>query len=103
MDDAWSGERPWRVRTLPEHVSLLDLLPAKPRPERVPIAPVGIAEDELDPVCVDLRDGPHFAIAGPPRGGKSTLLRTWLVSLSASMRPDCLQVYVADFSWTQAP
>jgi S-DNA-T family DNA segregation ATPase FtsK/SpoIIIE len=98
MDAAWTGSRPWRVRTLPEHVSLLDVLPRKPRRDGSPVAAVGLAEDELEPLLVDLRDGPHFAIAGPPRGGKSTLLRTWLLSLLASIPTDRLRLYVVDVS-----
>jgi S-DNA-T family DNA segregation ATPase FtsK/SpoIIIE len=98
MADAWSGARPWPVRTLPEHVSLLDLLAAEPDACGAPVAAVGLAEDELEPLRVDLRDGPHFAIAGPPRGGKSTLLRTWLLSLLHSVPHDRLRVYVVDLS-----
>jgi len=98
MEAAWSGARPWRVRTLPEHVALLDLLPPLVRTDGAPIAPVGLSEDELEPLFVDLRDGPHFLITGPPRSGKSTLLRTWLVSLGASLPVDRLQLYLAEFS-----
>lgn len=98
MDAAWSGPRPWRVRTLPEHVSLVDVLPREPRRDGGPVAAVGLAEDELEPLLVDLREGPHFAIAGPPRGGKSTLLRTLLLSLLASVPTDRLRLYVVDVS-----
>jgi S-DNA-T family DNA segregation ATPase FtsK/SpoIIIE len=98
MDDAWSAARPWLVRTLPEHVALLDLLAGEPDACGAPVAAVGLAEDELEPLRVDLRDGPHFAIAGPPRGGKSTLLRTWLLSLVRSVPDDRLRAYVVDLS-----
>ncbi|MDQ6670023.1 MAG: type VII secretion protein EssC [Chloroflexota bacterium] len=98
MDAAWLGPRPWRVRTLPEHVSLLDVLPGSVRVDGMPIGPVGLAEDELEPLYVDLRDGPHFVIGGPPRGGKSTLMRTWILGLIASLPRDRLRVYLADFS-----
>jgi S-DNA-T family DNA segregation ATPase FtsK/SpoIIIE len=99
MDSAWTGERPWRVRTLPDHVALVDLLPLEPRSDGAPIAPVGLAVDELEPLLVDLRDGPHFVITGPPRGGKSTLMRSWLLGLSAAMPDDRLRLYVADLSY----
>jgi S-DNA-T family DNA segregation ATPase FtsK/SpoIIIE len=98
MNEAWSGPRPWCVRTLPEHVSLLGLLPAEPRRDGLAVTPVGLSEDELEPLLVDLRDGPHFAISGPPRGGKSTLLRTWLLALAASVPPDRLRLFLADLS-----
>lgn len=98
MDAAWTGQRPWRVRTLPEHVPLLGVLPAEPRLDGAPVAPVGLAVDDLEPLHVDLRDGPHFAISGPPRAGKSTFLRTWLMSLTASLPPHRVHIYHADFT-----
>lgn len=96
MQAAWSGPRPWRVRTLPDHVELLDLLPAEPRSDGAPIAPVGLSVDELEPLLVDLRDGPHFVVVGPPRGGKSTLVRTWLLGLAASVPSSCRRLYLAE-------
>lgn len=98
MDTAWAGPRPWRVRTLPDHVFLVDLLQDAARSDGAPIAPVGLAVDELEPLLVDLRDGPHFVITGPPRGGKSTLLRSWLLGLSAAIPGDRLRLYIADLS-----
>jgi S-DNA-T family DNA segregation ATPase FtsK/SpoIIIE len=83
---------------LPEHVYLADLLPAHRREDGLLIAPVGLSVDDLAPLNVDLRDGPHFLITGPPRGGKSTLLRTWLTSLRASAPSERLRLCLADFT-----
>jgi S-DNA-T family DNA segregation ATPase FtsK/SpoIIIE len=97
MSEAWSGSRPWRVRTLPERVQLEDLLERVDRHDDNPIAVVGLAEEDLEPLQVDLRDGPHFAISGPPGGGKSTLLCTCLWSLAQWRNTESLRVLLADF------
>jgi S-DNA-T family DNA segregation ATPase FtsK/SpoIIIE len=97
MSEAWSGSRPWRVRTLPERVQLEDLLERVDRADDNPITVVGLAEDDLEPLLVDLRDGPHFVISGPPGGGKSTLLRTCLWSLAQRRNTDSLRILLADF------
>jgi S-DNA-T family DNA segregation ATPase FtsK/SpoIIIE len=97
MSEAWSGARPWRVRTLPDRVFLDDLLQSVEQLEPGPLAVVGLAEDTLEPMMVDLRDGPHFMISGPPGGGKSTLLRTWLWSLASSTnKRESMRILFAD-------
>jgi S-DNA-T family DNA segregation ATPase FtsK/SpoIIIE len=55
-----------------------------------------LSVDDLEPLQVDLRDGPHFLIVGPPRGGKSTLLRSWLVGLSATLPASQLEIVLCD-------
>ncbi|ROS69084.1 S-DNA-T family DNA segregation ATPase FtsK/SpoIIIE [Curtobacterium sp. PhB172] len=36
--------------------------------------PIGIAEDDLQPACVEVYDGEHVLVAGPARSGKSSVL-----------------------------
>lgn len=81
------------MRTLPERVPLNELLSASAMADGVP---VGLEVDELEPLLVDLRDGPNFVVTGPPRGGKSSLLVVWLLALAARYSASDLRLYVAD-------
>ncbi len=78
MAQAWTGPRPLQVGVMPEVVALSDLS-SEPR---VGAVPVGLAFDRLEPLTVDLQDGPHFVITGPVQSGKSTLLQAWLAGLA---------------------
>jgi S-DNA-T family DNA segregation ATPase FtsK/SpoIIIE len=99
MAQVWSGPRPWVVRTLPEHVQFADLLALAPKGDGDAglAAPVGLEVDELEPLFVDLRDGPHFLVTGPPRGGKTGLLTAWLLGLADRVPASNLLLYLADF------
>jgi S-DNA-T family DNA segregation ATPase FtsK/SpoIIIE len=69
-------------------------------PDRPPTAvPVGLEVEELAPMLVDLRDGPHFLIAGPAQSGKTTLLHSWLLALATRLSPTRLHLYLVDFRW----
>ncbi|TMR27719.1 cell division protein FtsK, partial [Actinomadura geliboluensis] len=76
--------RPLRVDELPDRVTYREAMSL----DREFLAPsalwalVGVGGDTLAPVGVDLRsDGPGFTVAGPPRSGRSTTLRTIVHSL----------------------
>ncbi|TDD37261.1 cell division protein FtsK [Actinomadura sp. KC06] len=76
--------RPLRVDELPDRVTYREAMSL----EREFLAPsalwalVGVGGDTLAPVGVDLlNDGPGFTVAGPPRSGRSTTLRTIVHSL----------------------
>jgi S-DNA-T family DNA segregation ATPase FtsK/SpoIIIE len=108
MNAAWSGPRPAPVETLPASLSLqriLALAPVQP-PHRQQLAvPIGLDDDRLAPVTVDLvRDGPHFLVASTPQGGKTTLLTTWAIALAHSHSPQRVQfVLVAGRRYSLAP
>lgn len=95
MNDAWTGVRPKPVRTLPEVVELSDVL-AESGPAAGTAVPVGLDVTTLEPFRVDLQEGPHFLITGPSESGKTTLLRSWLLSLTAARSPDELHLYLID-------
>lgn len=60
-------------------------------------APIGLDDLKLEPLEVDLEiDGPHFLIIGPPRGGKTAALHTWLLSLAARVPPQGLRLILFD-------
>jgi S-DNA-T family DNA segregation ATPase FtsK/SpoIIIE len=69
-------------------------------PLRVPIGLMDLPfEQRRDPLVVDLSGaGGHMGIAGSPRSGKSTLLRTLLGALALRHTPAEVQFYCLDFS-----
>jgi S-DNA-T family DNA segregation ATPase FtsK/SpoIIIE len=73
---------PFQVKALPEHVPVASCTPPA---GRGPLwALIGAAGDAATTIGVDLsEDGPGFLIAGPPRSGRSTTLRTMALSLAA--------------------
>jgi S-DNA-T family DNA segregation ATPase FtsK/SpoIIIE len=73
--------------------------PASTRKPALTVAPIGLEVDELAPLLVDLRDGPHFLIAGPAQSGKTTLLHSWLLALATQAPPTRLHLYLVDFRW----
>ncbi|TYK43289.1 FtsK/SpoIIIE domain-containing protein [Actinomadura decatromicini] len=76
--------RPLRVDELPVRVTYREAMSLDPEflaPSAL-WALVGVGGDTLAPVGIDLLDdGPGFAVAGPPRSGRSTTLRTIVHSL----------------------
>jgi S-DNA-T family DNA segregation ATPase FtsK/SpoIIIE len=101
MSSAWDGPRAHAIRALPESVPLCELLPVRdswPEPAESGLAvPVGLDLHDLEPLLIDLDSGPHFVIAGPPEGGKTTLLRSWLLALAEQLNPRRLALCLVDF------
>lgn len=101
LDQAWDGPRPRAIRVLPAEVPLCDLLPDRDD-WTMPVggaraAVVGLDVDEIEPLTVDLNDGPHFLITGPPQGGKTVFLQSWLLALAEALPPEYLQLCLVDF------
>ncbi|MFO7171886.1 MAG: type VII secretion protein EssC [Bacillota bacterium] len=100
LDRAWQGPRPRPVRTLPEVIPLSEVLPLEPEwsgePELETAVPLGLEVDSLEPFRVDLREGPHFCISGPPESGKTSLLQAWVVALAHRLPPDWLHLWLVD-------
>jgi S-DNA-T family DNA segregation ATPase FtsK/SpoIIIE len=93
---AWPGEPAPPVRVLPA------LLPAAalPRPgaDQHPGVPVGVGEDDLAPVYLDLTGGePHLLVLGDAECGKTALLRVVLDGLLARTDPAQARVHVVDY------
>jgi S-DNA-T family DNA segregation ATPase FtsK/SpoIIIE len=82
-----------RIETLPTRIGPDDLPPAAHLGDRWR-APLGIGFADLAPLTLDVVDGEHLLIAGPPRSGRSSaielLRRAWLAS-----DPDAEVVVVA--------
>ena len=97
MRSKWKGELPKPVDTLP---FLATLHPSDVYPgANTYMSPIGLDFVELQPVGFSLiNDGPTFLVGGVTRQcGKTTLIRTWLLGLAKSFRPDQLQVALIDF------
>lgn len=103
MSQAWNGKpRARPVPVLPDTVSLCDLSVSGDNWAPVPAdgslaVPVGLDVDDLEPLIVDLNDGPHFLITGPVQSGKTTFLQSWLLALAEHFPPQRLQFFLVDF------
>jgi len=77
-------QRPLHVDELPVRVTYREAMSLEPdhmAPSAL-WALVGVGGDTLAPVGIDLQnEGPGFVVAGPPRSGRSTTLRTIVQSL----------------------
>ncbi len=96
--------RPYQIRELPDWVGLDDLLNGetldrwRSHTESSSVqAPFGLADDTLQPCYVDLQaDGPHFLVVGPPRGGKTTALRTFALGLAETYPSHVVKFVLVD-------
>lgn len=64
--------------------------------EGVPQLAIGLADHDLQPVCVDLMATPFLMIAGDSMAGKSTQLVAWIGMLNEKLGADQLDVYALD-------
>ncbi len=85
---------PAGIRILPDAVSLADLGTATTGDDACWRLPVGLADDDLAPVTLDLRTGDHALVAGPARSGRSTALATVAATVTAH-HPDVTVTVVA--------
>jgi hypothetical protein len=101
-----SYSEPYPIEDLPDHVDVDELLPGKiistwaahqvDAPIRVPL---GIEDEDiqLQTLYVDLEDdGPHFLVTGPTKGGKTTLLYTWMLALAETYPQELVQFEIMD-------
>ena len=89
---------------LPDKVALSDFLLSQGpgsdalwASDRRTEAPLALETQDLDVLAVDLGDGPHFAITGPPQSGKTTLLQTWILALAEHTSGESLNLLLVDF------
>ncbi len=98
--DQWKGEKPSTIETLPLRYSLDNLLQQATLPEVRRInAVMGIDDRTLAPALIDIeRQGPHMVVLGQPFSGKTTTLRTMLLSIASNYSPDEIMFVLVDFS-----
>ena len=81
------------VRLLPERIELADLPPEAPGQNGIPI---GVDEDRLARVTVDLASEPHLVCFADAECGKTTLLRLLARGITERFTPDEARVVVVD-------
>jgi S-DNA-T family DNA segregation ATPase FtsK/SpoIIIE len=99
-DGQWKGEKPSTVETLPLRVSLDSVLQATRLPEVRRInASMGIDDRSLEPALIDIeRQGPHMVIVGQPFSGKTTAMRTMILSIAENYSPEEVMMVLVDYS-----
>jgi S-DNA-T family DNA segregation ATPase FtsK/SpoIIIE len=103
VSNAWTGPRAPAVRLLPEQLAYAAL----PRPGGHAVADaahgalaIGIDENALAPVYLDLRADPHLVVFGDARCGKTNLLRVICEQVAARYSPDEAKLVVLDYRHT---
>ncbi len=91
---------PW-LEPLPALLSLPDVPAPEPlRSGGLPAAPYGLVDlpdrQQVSPAVLDVEHGGHLAVAGAPRSGRSTLLRTIAGSVATTYDPGDVHVYGLD-------
>ncbi len=97
MSVAWSGPLPEPVEILPDVIRLRDLLPelGTTFPTLEPI--IGLNDLDRRPTRINLEKlGPHFLVTGPPLSGKTTVLRSWVLSVAHCYPPDRVAMVLVD-------
>jgi DNA segregation ATPase FtsK/SpoIIIE, S-DNA-T family len=98
--DRWIGEKPSTVTTLPLRISLENLLLTTSVPQVRRINGImGIDDRTLEPALIDIeRQGPHMIVIGQPFSGKTTTLRTMILSAATNYSPDEVMLVLIDYS-----
>ncbi len=97
---AWSGPPAAAVRMLPTQVTEAELTEAVAAAGVQASAlrlPIGIAERDLGPLCLDLAVEPHLVVFGDVGSGKTGLLRSLAARLTTTASPDQARLVVIDY------
>ncbi|WP_433174883.1 type VII secretion protein EccCa [Actinoallomurus sp. CA-150999] len=110
IDDAWDGPPTPPLKVLPERLTVTELdavaaASAGQDPwdggERVPTeteVPIGLSQDDLRPVGLDLTAGqPHFLLFGDSGAGKTSFLRAWMRGMARRHSPWEVRFIVIDY------
>jgi DNA segregation ATPase FtsK/SpoIIIE, S-DNA-T family len=94
LKNAWRGPGAPKVRMLPAALSLSSLPSVQETGRRVPI---GIDEDYLSPVMLELEADPHFVVFGDNECGKTNLLRIIADAIVQRYTPDEARLIFLDY------
>ncbi|MDZ4158184.1 MAG: FtsK/SpoIIIE domain-containing protein, partial [Anaerolineaceae bacterium] len=98
-NDSWKHPKPSPIETLPMRVLLKNVIDLHlEKPTKRLQAVLGIDDRTLSPLVIDLeKQGPHLMIVGAPLSGKTTTLRTMLLSLAFNFSSDEFMAVLIDF------
>ncbi|GAB3238713.1 type VII secretion protein EccCa [Kineosporia babensis] len=88
---AWPGPSAPPVRLLPPEFAYKEMDPQAPGG-----IPIGIAENDLGVVHLDLGEDPHFLLYGDSRSGKSSALRALARAITERFDPEAARLVVID-------
>jgi S-DNA-T family DNA segregation ATPase FtsK/SpoIIIE len=92
---AWHGPRGPKLRLLPERITLEAIrTQAGPDEKRVLL---GIDENNLEPVGVDVSEESHLYLFGDSDSGKSAMLRGYASEIARLYTPDQAKLFVVDY------
>jgi type VII secretion EssC-like protein len=98
MRAAWTGARPQGIDILRPIIPLKSLQPAPGRGASRFEPIIGVEDLDLQPAAIEIQQkGPHFLIIGPPLCGKTTTVRSWIMSLAHSYAPSQAALVLIDF------
>jgi S-DNA-T family DNA segregation ATPase FtsK/SpoIIIE len=98
IDSAWPYQIAPKVRLLPRDLTRPQLLQIVDRAQ--PGIPIGINEQQLAPVYLDLAAEPHLIAFGDAECGKTNLLRLIARGIEERYTPDEARFVIADFRRT---
>ncbi|CAM3358072.1 type VII secretion protein EccCa [Stackebrandtia soli] len=97
VKDAWRGAPAPAVRLLPAKLPYESLPISTFEPQDKWKIPVGIAENNLQPVYLDLANDPHFIFVSDVETGKSTFLRQLLKTITTRATSKEAQFVLFDY------
>ena len=104
MAESWTKDRPKDIEILPRFISArASLLTDKTHHSNKNSfdiqVPLGIGNNSLEPISLSInRDGPYYLIASSDsKLGKTTFIKTWLLSLAQFYSPETLQFVLVDY------
>ncbi|MBI9044784.1 MAG: hypothetical protein JEZ06_09880 [Anaerolineaceae bacterium] len=97
--DGWRDKAPATIETLDIRISMDNMLKrVLEKPKRGVVPPIGIDDRTLEPYFFDIaKMGPHSLVIGPPNSGKTTTLRSLVLSIAKHYTPEEIMIVLVDF------
>jgi DNA segregation ATPase FtsK/SpoIIIE-like protein len=94
---ALAAKRARSVEILAEEIELQKVLVSMGQGKDPKAAPVGINDLDREPTVIELQEkGPHWLVVGPPMTGKTTTIRSLVLSLAHAYTPDQVAMVLVD-------